>query len=99
MRTLVFILFLFCSISVLCCEKELLVDIIHQKALPSMWDFSQKEYVKKNQVIKIDCELYKNISEGSILVPKDEDDVEINLRDALFGSPVEKVKYKVIKKL
>jgi len=98
-KILIFLLLVGCPVKALSCQKELLVDIINKKSLPSMWDLSQKEYVKKNQIIKISCELYKTISEGDTLVPKDDEEIELNLRDALFGSPVEQVRYKVIRKL
>ena len=94
---LILVLLIFFPIRLFSCE--ILVDVIHKKSLPSIWDFSQKEYVKKNQVIKINCKLYNSVSVGDLLIPENEDDRDFNLRDSLFGSPIEDVKYKVIKKL
>jgi hypothetical protein len=94
----IFLIILFFPSLSLACSKEIRVDIIYRKVFPSVLDWSHKEYVKKNQSIKIDCKLYNEIEIGDILEPSDKDDLDFNLRDSFFNSPIEEVKYKVLKK-
>lgn len=89
------LLFLISSLASADCTKDIKVLSYHEKAVPSLFDFSKKKYLEGETVITIKCDLYNKIKVGDTL---EADGVVMKSRDQFTRSPVEIQYYQVIKK-